>query len=205
MNRAMPENLTVSAPIGASMKLDREFRYFKGIDGLRALAVITVMLFHLDKNLLPGGYIGVDVFFVISGFVVTASVLHLKFKSLWDFQSYFYARRIKRILPALLFCMLATSFAVVLFIPESWLGRSIYDVGAAALLGASNIALMLQKDTYFSPTAEFNPYLHTWSLGVEEQFYLVYPVLMYFVLREAGRHRLALPLFCSPSAPMAQI
>jgi len=194
MNRAMPENLTVSAPIGASMKLDGEFRYFKGIDGLRALAVITVMLFHLDKNLLPGGYIGVDVFFVISGFVVTASVLHLKFKSLWDFQSYFYARRIKRILPALLFCMLATSFAVVLFIPESWLGRSIYDVGATALLGASNIALMLQKDTYFSPTAEFNPYLHTWSLGVEEQFYLIYPVLMYFVLREAGRHRLALPL-----------
>ena len=149
--------------------MSSELGYFKGVDGLRSLAVLTVMLFHLNKAMLPGGYVGVDIFFVISGFVVTASILHLKFSSLWDFQSYFYARRIKRIVPALLFSMLATSIAVVLFIPESWLGRSIYDVGVSALFGASNIALMLQKDTYFSPTAEFNPYLHTWSLGVRHR------------------------------------
>lgn len=160
-------------------------RYFPGIDGLRAVAVLSVLIFHLGERFLPGGYAGVDIFFVISGFVVTGSVAHLKADRLLGFQGYFYARRIVRIMPALLCCLLATALARTLFIPAAWLSSFINQVGEAAFFGLSNIVLALNTDDYFSPKAAFNPFVHTWSLGVEEQFYLVFPFLIYFF--HAGR------------------
>src|SRR5262249_54145250 len=89
--------------------------YFPAVDGLRALAVLTVMAFHLNEDVLPGGYVGVDIFFVISGFVVTASIAHRRFETLPSLLSYFYARGVTRILPALLVSLIVTSIAYCLF------------------------------------------------------------------------------------------
>lgn len=159
--------------------------YEPAVDGLRAVAVISVVLFHLHAGLLPGGYAGVDVFFVISGFVVTGSLLGMRFERLRDLLVYFYARRIVRIMPALVVMLLVTTLAYCLFVPDAWLSRSIDGVAKAAFFGLSNNTLALQNDEYFSPRAAFNPFIHTWSLGVEEQFYFIFPFLMYWHLRRA--------------------
>ena len=165
-------------------------RYIPTIDGLRALAVLSVMLFHLDASLLPGGFTGVDIFFVISGYVVARSLVNHSHSQFYSYIVAFYRRRVVRIFPALLFCLIVTTAIVVLFIPQAWLSKSISDTGLAAFLGWSNIALASNSDTYFSPSVEFNPFVHTWSLGVEEQFYVIFPVLFYFYLK--GKTRLAL-------------
>lgn len=156
------------------------------IDGLRALAVLSVVIFHLNETWLPGGFIGVDVFFVISGFVVTASLLERRFASLVDLMSYFYARRLVRIMPALIVMLLVTTIAYVLFIPEAWLSQSIPKLAQAAFLGLSNVQLIWDYDTYFNPQSGYNPFVHTWSLGVEEQFYLVFPFLLYLHLKQSN-------------------
>ena len=154
--------------------------YFPAIDGLRAVAVLSVLVFHLHEPALPGGYVGVDIFFVISGFVVTGSIAHLKFNKLHEFQAYFYSRRIVRIGPALIFCLVVTGLARTLFIPSAWLSDLVNKTGFAAFFGLSNLVLALNTDEYFSPRAAFNPFVHTWSLGVEEQFYLIFPFLVYY-------------------------
>lgn len=159
-------------------------KYFPGIDGLRAVAVLSVLLYHLHESFLPGGYFGVDIFFVISGFVVTGSVAGARFDSLFQFQGHFYARRIVRIMPALVFCLVVTAVVGTLFIPSSWLSNMLAKTGLAAFFGGSNIVLALNNDEYFSPRAAFNPFVHTWSLGVEEQFYLLFPILIYFFHHE---------------------
>lgn len=153
--------------------------YVPAIDGLRAVAVLSVILFHLRSWLLPGGYAGVDVFFVISGFVVTGSLYGAQFDSLRELLTYFYARRIYRIMPALIVMLITTIVLSAMFIPDAWLSSSIYDVAKTAFVGASNVTLARQTDTYFAPRSAFNPFLHTWSLGVEEQFYLLFPFVMW--------------------------
>ena len=157
------------------------------IDGLRALAVVSVVLFHLKASMLPGGFSGVDGFFVISGFVVTASLLRHSHDSFAQFASGFYARRILRIFPPLVVCLLVTTVATVAFVPKSWLSESIDNVAQGAFFGIGNIALTTFQDGYFSPRTEFNPFVHTWSLGVEEQFYLICPVLIFLWLRWRSR------------------
>ena len=152
-------------------------QYFPFIDGLRALAVLSVLAYHVNESWLPGGFVGVDVFFVISGFVVSASVADFKGRGLQQFAGYFYARRIRRIFPALIVCLSATALGSALFIPASWLSMVNEKTGLYAFLGLSNIILAQNGRDYFAPTAEFNPYTHTWSLGVEEQFYLIFPLL----------------------------
>src|SRR5689334_16643980 len=164
----------------------RSLGYFPAVDGLRAIAVGTVMLFHLDRAYLPGGFVGVDIFFVISGFVVTASLAHLQFPSMRSLLAYFYARRLTRIMPALAVCMLVTTAIYVLLIPDSWLSNLTRNTGVAAFIGASNIVLARNTDAYFATTSSFNPFLHTWSLGVEEQFYLIFPFLLMFHARRRG-------------------
>lgn len=153
--------------------------YFPYIDGLRAIAVLSVMLYHLHGAWLPGGFAGVDIFFVISGFVVSASVGLRERSSLASFWGYFLARRFQRIVPALLVCLLATTVAATLFIPEAWLSEHNQKTGRFAFFGFSNLVLASNDNSYFSPVTEFNPYTHTWSLGVEEQFYLLFPVLFW--------------------------
>ena len=158
---------------------DTRHRYFPYIDGLRAIAVLSVIAYHLDASLLPGGFTGVDVFFVISGFVVSASMAHFDRPRLLDYLGYFYTRRIRRIAPALVACLMVTGLASALFIPQAWLSDTSNDVGRWAFLGLSNFVLLRTDGDYFSPKVEFNPYTHTWSLGVEEQFYLFFPLLFF--------------------------
>jgi peptidoglycan/LPS O-acetylase OafA/YrhL len=153
-------------------------RHVAAVDGLRALAVLSVFVFHLNNRWLPGGFVGVDVFFVISGFVVTGSMIGRPFQGFLASQGYFYARRIVRILPALLVCLIVTAWLYVLFIPRAWLSTDIASNGLFAFLGASNLIQAIGGDGYFSPKAGFDPFTHTWSLGVEEQFYLVFPFLI---------------------------
>lgn len=159
--------------------LSSQSQYLREIDGFRALAVLAVIIFHLNDDLLPGGFSGVDVFFVISGYVVTKSLSERSFSGFWGYLGGFYRRRLLRILPPLLVCLLVTSLCTVLFLPEAWLSSSVKQTALAAFGGISNYALVWFNDGYFSHRAEFNPFTHTWSLAVEEQFYLVFPLLLY--------------------------
>jgi peptidoglycan/LPS O-acetylase OafA/YrhL/acyl-CoA-binding protein len=153
--------------------------YLDYVDGLRAFAVIAVLLFHLNNSLLTGGYVGVDVFFVISGFLITRLIVkEIEQTSRFDFIN-FYCRRIKRLFPALFFVLLCTLLAgLILFAPSNlrFLGRSI----TAAALSLSNGLFWLESG-YFNATASTKPLLHTWSLGVEEQFYLIWPFILFLV------------------------
>jgi len=167
------------------MAKDAERLYFPYIDGLRALSIIAVVLYHLEPALLPGGFSGVDIFFVVSGFIVSASLHGYKASGFLALVALFYARRFRRIVPALLFMLVTTSLAVVVFIPEAFLSNNIRRTAIAAFFGFSNFRLAGGPD-YFSPLAEFNPFTHTWSLAVEEQFYLIFPVLI-FLLTGGGR------------------
>lgn len=171
-------------------------RYLKFIDGLRALAVLSVLAYHLQASLVPNGYLGVDVFFVISGFIVSYTVSqHTSSRGVAHFVD-FYARRFARILPSLLACLLLTGLFVFLIIPPAWLSENIYQVGKGAFFGISNFQLANGVD-YFSPRTEFNPFTHTWSLGVEEQFYLIFPFLFLPWLLSSRGKTLSIILFTS--------
>ncbi|MBB5862526.1 peptidoglycan/LPS O-acetylase OafA/YrhL [Xanthomonas arboricola] len=174
--------------------------YFAHIDGLRALAVLSVIAYHLDASWLPGGFTGVDVFFVISGFVVSASVDRLPRISFAAELTRFYARRLRRIAPALLACLVTTALFSTLFIPESWLSEASTKTGRMAVFGLSNWVLASVGQDYFSPRAEFNPYTQTWSLGVEEQFYLLFPWMFLAWMRGGAGRAWSLGVFVLASA-----
>lgn len=150
-------------------------KYRPDIDGLRAVAVISVIVFHFFGDMLPSGYLGVDVFFVISGYVITAYLFRVPKASRADFFLTFYARRIKRLLPALLVCIVVT--ALIFVATATRPPREVFNTGALALLGFSNISLLVISHDYFGLDAHLNPFTHTWSLGVEEQFYMIYPAI----------------------------
>ena len=152
-------------------------RYRPEIDGLRAFAVVAVIINHFNKDILPGGYLGVDIFFVISGYVITSSLFGRPSKSFKDFISGFYERRIKRLVPALSVFVLITSIAICLFNPTP--GLSLLT-GMTSLFGLSNLYLLEQSTDYFAQSTELNVFTHTWSLGVEEQFYILFPFLIWF-------------------------
>ena len=158
--------------------------YRPDIDGLRAVAIVLVLLYHLGVGFTKGGYIGVDVFFVISGFLIGGIIAKEAGASHFSF-AHFYERRIRRLFPAL-FCVFgASSVFGALFLYPSDLdefGRSL----AAATLFVANI-LFLQGAGYFAEGFETTPLLHTWSLAVEEQFYLVFPILFLPLLRLSRR------------------
>ena len=141
------------------------------------MAVLAVIVHHLNPRLLPGGYLGVDVFFVISGFVITGSLAQRPASGLGDLMLGFYGRRIRRLLPALLLCVLITAVALCLVNPDP---GQMLGVGWRALFGTSNLILHKLAVDYFRPAAELNPFTQTWSLGVEEQFYLLFPLLVWF-------------------------
>ncbi len=148
--------------------------YRPEIDGLRALAVLGVLIYHLNPSWLPGGYLGVDIFFVISGFLITSILLKGWEKGDFSYKE-FYLRRARRILPAMLAVTALTCFAsyFILFPDEM---KSAARACRQALLCCSNY-FFAKGDGYFDPGAESNPFLHTWSLGVEEQFYFIFPIL----------------------------
>jgi len=152
-------------------------RYRPEIDGLRAFAVVAVIINYFDKNILPGGYLGVDIFFVISGYVITSSLFERPSKDFKDFISGFYGRRIRRLVPALSVFVLIMSIAICLFNPSP---RLPLRTGISSLFGLSNLYLLKQSTDYFSQATELNVFTHTWSLGVEEQFYILFPFLIWF-------------------------
>jgi peptidoglycan/LPS O-acetylase OafA/YrhL len=150
--------------------------YRRDIDGLRATAVLAVLLFHAFPTLLPGGFVGVDIFFVISGYLITGILLRNLARG--DLQLFdFYQHRVRRIFPALI-CVLAACMAagwLVLFAGEyAQLGRHV----TASAVFASNFSL-LNESGYFDVAAETKPLLHLWSLAVEEQFYVLWPPLLW--------------------------
>jgi len=157
--------------------------YRHDIDGLRAIAVLAVIANHLFEEVFQNGYLGVDVFFVISGFVITASLAGREEARLSQFLIAFYARRMKRLLPALIVCCVVSAFGIMLFDPSP---RDYLRIGFAAILGLSNILLYQEAQDYFSASVEINPFTHTWSLGVEEQFYFLFPFLFWFLHARRG-------------------
>jgi len=171
-------------------------QYRPEIDGLRAVAVIAVIFNHIEARILPSGYLGVDIFFVISGFVITASLVSTSHVRLRSSLTRFYSRRARRLLPALAVFILITSLLICLVNPGP---ADTLQTGIFALFGASNLELMQRSTDYFAPSTKLNAFTHTWSLGLEEQFYFVYPVLFWFARAKGVRWRawiwLALPLF----------
>ncbi|MFN0316752.1 MAG: acyltransferase family protein [Burkholderiales bacterium] len=153
--------------------------YRREIDGLRALAVLPVIFFHAGFQVFPGGYAGVDVFFVISGYLITSVILSEKRAGDFSLLN-FYERRARRLLPVLYLVMLAClPFAFFLMVPDDFenFGQSL----VATSLFANNVLLYLTSD-YFGLHSQFKPLVHTWSLGVEEQYYLLYPPLLLLLL-----------------------
>lgn len=162
-----------------------------GIQALRALAVMSVIVFHLNSSWLPGGFLGVDVFFVISGFVITQSLLRDWRPEFGHFLTRFYLRRFLRIAPALFVFLALTAVAVALFVPRGFfVGGDGPATAFAAVFGLGNISLFLSDRAYFDERIAFNAFSHTWSLGVEEQFYLLYPLFLWggiwLALRKPG-------------------
>lgn len=160
-------------------------KYRPDIDGLRAVAVLPVVLFHAGIPGFSGGYVGVDVFFVISGYLIT-SILSSEMATGHFSLVSFYERRIRRILPALFTVIfISTIAALFILLPDEMkeFGKSV----VATILFASNI-LFWQEDGYFDTEAEAKPLLHTWSLAVEEQFYIVFPIALWLCYRYLPRY-----------------
>lgn len=163
--------------------------YRREVDGLRALAVLPVIFFHAGFQAFSGGFVGVDIFFVISGYLITSLILVERQAGTFSLAR-FYERRARRILPALFFVMLAClPFAWLLLSPAD-LKRFGQSLVSTSLYG-SNILFWLTSG-YFEPSGEFKPLLHTWSLAVEEQFYLLFPLAMLIGFRLGMRWLLAI-------------
>ena len=162
-------------------------RYRPDIDGLRAIAVISVIFYHAEKSfgnfkILPGGFIGVDVFFVVSGFLITSIILkELKETGSFSFKN-FYIRRVKRIIPVLLLVFTVTfSFAWLYFIPTSFLDFSNSLLSSLSFL--SNYYFYSSGELYDAENSLLKPLLHTWSLSIEEQFYLFFPLVLITIFK----------------------
>ena len=174
-------------------------KYRSDIDGLRALAIIPVILYHAGIKLFSGGYVGVDVFFVISGYLITLIITEEIKQERFTIKD-FYERRIRRIFPALfvviLFCLIA---GTIFILPSDFknFGKSII----ATTLFVANI-FFWKKTDYFAEAAETKPLLHTWSLSVEEQFYLIFPIILLFIHRYyQGRWK----IFLLPAAALSLV
>jgi len=155
-------------------------RYRADIDGIRSLAVLSVFFFHLQPSLLPGGFLGVDVFFVISGYLISGILLRENFAESFSF-THFYARRVKRIFPALFVVLFLSAVVATFLLPPDTYANFM----ASARYASGQFAnFFFSRDVgYFSEGFSEQPLLHTWSLGVEEQFYLFWPLLIYVCFR----------------------
>lgn len=151
-------------------------QYRPEIDGLRALAVLPVIFFHAGFTVFAGGFVGVDIFFVISGYLITSLIIKERQEDNFSLRV-FYERRARRLLPALFLVMLSSiPFAYILMWPNDLenFGQSL----VATTIFSNNILLYLTSTNYWDISSEFKPLLHTWSLGVEEQYYIIFPLLI---------------------------
>ena len=170
------------------MTTERSIRYIPAIDGLRAVAVIAVMLYHLGFNWIPGGFLGVDLFFVISGYVITRLLLDSIQRSGGLDLRAFYVARIRRLLPPLVFMIITTTIVVGFWAPDT-MRRFLGDT-PFALFGGMNWWLVFRETDYFEAIGRPPLLQHTWSLGVEAQFYLVWPLILLLVLRYFGKNKI---------------
>jgi peptidoglycan/LPS O-acetylase OafA/YrhL len=185
------------------LKLDTKLYYRPEIDGLRAIAILSVIAYHanitiFDKKIFKGGFIGVDIFFVISGYLITSIILKELFTSGSFNFYYFYERRVRRILPVLLFVSLFSlifsyKFLYSLsFVDFKFLySLSFVDLSKSILysLGfSSNFYFYNLKKGYSALDAQYQPFLHTWSLSVEEQFYILFPIFLFIIFKYFKKH-----------------
>lgn len=183
--KGAPASVNSAATLGRG-RLGR----LSGLDGLRALAVVAVLVYHADANWLPGGFLGVEVFFVVSGYLITALLL-----SEWRERGgidilAFWGKRARRLLPAVFLMILVTLVFVVLFLPGEVAGLR-WDA-LAAFGYATNWYLVFGQESYFEAVGRPSLLKHLWSLAVEEQFYLLWPVLAAGALAVFGRRGLLL-------------
>jgi peptidoglycan/LPS O-acetylase OafA/YrhL len=175
---------TISLTPTAESSVHQGRFYRSDIDGLRAVAIISVVAFHARLAFSGGGFVGVDVFFVISGYLIGQLVYREVRESRFSFLR-FYERRVKRILPAL-FAVLFVCNLIAFFLLSPLELRSYCGESFSAVVSSSNIYFWLRSD-YFNPVAAFKPLLMTWSLGIEEQFYLLFPLSLFLLHRFARR------------------
>ena len=169
--------------------IKRSTRHISSIDGLRAIAVTAVVLYHLGISWIPGGFLGVDLFFVISGYVITRLILDsINQSSALDLRA-FYAARIRRIFPGFLFMVICTIIFIGVWAPEA-IKRFLSDL-PYALSGTLNWALVARNQDYFETIGRPPLLQHTWSLAVELQFYLVWPIILLTVLKYFGKKNIA--------------
>lgn len=161
--------------------------YRPDIDGLRAVAVVAVVINHLAPTLLPGGYVGVDIFFVISGYLITSIILSEMATGGLNTMR-FYERRVRRIIPALFVMLLAVVIAgYFVLLPSDYLS-TLKGLASTVFFGSNIFFWREAAGGYFAATdASTNPLLHTWSLGVEEQFYMAFPVFVLLAYRYTRR------------------
>ncbi len=167
------------------MAAPKGIRYIPAIDGLRAIAVIAVILYHLGFKWIPGGFLGVDLFFVISGYVITRLLLDSIQRSGGLDLRGFYAGRIRRLVPPLLFMLVITAIFVGVWAPDSM--RRFLTDAPFAMTGLMNWWLVFKHQDYFESFGRPPLLQHTWSLGVEAQYYLVWPLILLFVLKVFGK------------------
>lgn len=162
-----------------------EMGYQPGLDGVRALAIIGVLLYHADFDWLPGGFLGVDVFFVLSGFLITTLIIEeFERTGRVDFRR-FYIRRARRLLPALFLMLFVVGIFVALFARDA--ARAFGEDAVSALLYVTNWWYIFAEQSYFEAIGRPALLRHLWSLAVEEQFYLIWPAIAYLLLRRNGR------------------
>ncbi|MEX6379273.1 acetyltransferase [Staphylococcus saprophyticus] len=165
---------------------NRHTRYMPGLDGLRAIAVIGIIIYHLNKQWLSGGFLGVDTFFVISGYLIT-SLLLFEYESTGIINlKQFWLRRIKRLIPAVLVLVVTVTLATLIFKPEQII--SIKHDAFAAIFYVSNWWYIATDVNYFEQFA-FMPLKHLWSLAIEEQFYIVFPIVLIALLLKIKKYR----------------
>jgi peptidoglycan/LPS O-acetylase OafA/YrhL len=172
------------------MAANRAIQYIPAIDGLRAVAVIAVMFYHLGFTWIPGGFLGVDLFFVISGYVITRLLLDSIAQSGGLDLRGFYIARARRLLPALVFMLVSTTIAIGIWAPDT-IKRLLIDT-PFSLSGTMNWWLVARHQDYFEAIGRPPLLQHTWSLAVEAQFYFVWPLILYFILKRFGKKNIPL-------------
>lgn len=164
-------------------------RYIHSVDGLRAVAVLAVLFYHLGIDWIPGGFLGVDLFFVISGYVITGLILESIARSgTLDLRA-FYLSRIRRLVPALIAMLIFTTLYIGVYAPET-VRRFVSDI-PYVLTGTMNWALVSRQQDYFESIGRPPLLQHTWSLAVEAQFYLIWPLVLLFILKYFGKKNIS--------------